>query len=153
MIIKSYEIKKNKLKLLINNFFLLYGENLGLKKDIKNFIKNEVKQKNNKVGVLAHTNTKYKGVMNMRYWVNDIKCVDIKSKPTVVEMKNFVRYPNGSWAAQPGFDYDDRVMAMVWALLILENSVIQKYYNVLEIDDNQRPAKISGYWHELSGTC
>ena len=49
MIIKSYEIKKNKLNLLINNFFLLYGENLGLKKDIKNFIKNEVKQKNNNI--------------------------------------------------------------------------------------------------------
>jgi len=98
--------------------------------------------KYDRLGVYAHTNTKYKGITNMRYWVNDIKCVDIKSKPSVVEMKNFVRYPNGSWAAQPGFDYDDRVMAMTWALLILENSVIQKYYNVVEIDDNQRPAKI-----------
>ena len=95
-----------------------------------------------RLGVYAHTNTKYKGVTNMRYWINDLKCVDIRSKPAVVEMKNFVRYPNGSWAAQPGFDHDDRVMAMVWALLILENSVIQKYYNVIEIDDNQRPAKI-----------
>ena len=98
--------------------------------------------KYDRLGVYAHTNTKYKGITNMRYWVNDIKCVDIRSKPAVVEMKNFVRYPNGSWAAQPGFDYDDRVMAMTWALLILENSVIQKYYNVVEIDDNQRPAKI-----------
>ncbi len=53
MIIKSYEIKKNKLKLLINNFFLLYGENLGLKKDIKNFIINEVKQKNSDVEILS----------------------------------------------------------------------------------------------------
>ena len=53
MIIKSYEIKKNKLNLLKNNFFLLYGENLGLKKDIKDFITNEVKQKNNKVEILS----------------------------------------------------------------------------------------------------
>ena len=53
MIIKSYEIKKNKLSLLKNNFFLLYGENLGLKKDIKNFITNEVNQKNNKVEILS----------------------------------------------------------------------------------------------------
>ena len=53
MIIKSYEVKKNKLNLLINNFFLLYGENLGLKKDIKNFIKNEVKQKNNNIEILS----------------------------------------------------------------------------------------------------
>ena len=38
MIIKSYEIKKKKSNFLKNNFFLLYGENLGLKKDIKDFI-------------------------------------------------------------------------------------------------------------------
>ena len=95
-----------------------------------------------RLGVYAHTNTKYKGVTNMRYWITELRCVDIKSKAAVDELKNFVRLPNGSWAAQPGFDYDDRVMAMVWSLLILENSVIQKYYNVLEIDKNQRPAKI-----------
>jgi len=53
MIIKSYEIKKNKLSLLKNNFFLLYGENVGLKKDIKNFIINEVKQKNNSMETLS----------------------------------------------------------------------------------------------------
>ena len=52
MIIKSYEIKKNKSDLLKNNFFLLYGENLGLKKDIKNFISNEVKQKDNSIEIL-----------------------------------------------------------------------------------------------------
>jgi len=98
--------------------------------------------KYDRLGVYAHTNTKYKGITNMRYWINELKCVDIRSKPTIIELKNFVRYPNGSWAAQPGFVYDDRVMAMVWALLILENSVIQKYYSVTEIDDNQRPAKI-----------
>ena len=44
MILKSYEIKKKKSDLLNNNFFLLYGENIGLKKDIKNFISNEIKQ-------------------------------------------------------------------------------------------------------------
>ena len=53
MIIKSYEIKKNKLSILKNNFFLLYGENLGLKKDIKNFITNEVKLKNGNLEILS----------------------------------------------------------------------------------------------------
>jgi len=53
MIIKSYEIKKNKSDLLKNNFFLLYGENLGLKKDIKDFIKNELKQKDNSIEILS----------------------------------------------------------------------------------------------------
>ena len=45
MILKSYEIKKNKSNFLKNNLFLLYGENLGLKKDIKNIIVEEIKQK------------------------------------------------------------------------------------------------------------
>tara|TARA_Y100001970_G_C14240519_1_gene864637 strand:+ start:1548 stop:2567 length:1020 start_codon:yes stop_codon:yes gene_type:complete len=51
MIIKSYEIKRNKSIYLKNNFFLLYGENLGLKKDIKNFIINEIKQQNNNIEI------------------------------------------------------------------------------------------------------
>ena len=78
----------------------------------------------------------------MRYWVNELKCVHLRSKLAVEELKNFVRYPNGAWAAQPGYDSDDRVMSLTWALLILENSIVQKYYNVTEIDDNQRPAKL-----------
>ena len=45
MIIKSYEVKKNKSNFEKNNFILLYGENLGLKKDINKFIINEIKQK------------------------------------------------------------------------------------------------------------
>ena len=53
MIIKSYEIKKNKSNILKSNLFLLYGENLGLKKDIKNFISNELKQKNNDLEILS----------------------------------------------------------------------------------------------------
>jgi len=47
MIIKSYEIKKNKPVFSKNNFYLIYGENLGLKKDIKKFISTEIKQKDN----------------------------------------------------------------------------------------------------------
>ena len=45
MIIKSYEFQKNIKNLTKNNFFLCYGENLGLKKDIKNFILNEINNK------------------------------------------------------------------------------------------------------------
>ena len=95
-----------------------------------------------RLGVYAHTNTKYKGITNMRYWVNELKCVELRSKQAVEELKNFIRYPNGSWAAAPGFENDDRVMALVWALLILENSIVQKYYDVIEIDSNQRPSKL-----------
>jgi len=53
MIIKSYEIKKNKSNFQKNNLILLYGENLGLKKDIKNFITNEIKQKNDNPEIVS----------------------------------------------------------------------------------------------------
>ena len=52
MIIKSYEIQKNKSNWLKYNFFLLYGENLGLKKDIRKFIKTSVENKNNNTEIL-----------------------------------------------------------------------------------------------------
>ena len=53
MILKSYEIQKSKLNLLKYNFFLLYGENFGLKKDVKEFIKNNIKQKNHEVEIVS----------------------------------------------------------------------------------------------------
>ena len=45
MIIKSYEIEKKPSNFLNYNFFLLYGENYGLKKDIKEAIKSAITQK------------------------------------------------------------------------------------------------------------
>ena len=53
MIVKSYEIKKNKSNFLKNDFFLLYGENLGLKKDIKDLIKKEIKQIDEDIEVIS----------------------------------------------------------------------------------------------------
>ena len=52
MIIKSYEIKKNISNFLQNKLILLYGENIGLKKDIKKFIYEEIK-KETKVETLS----------------------------------------------------------------------------------------------------
>ncbi len=49
MIFKSFEIKKNIEDILKNNFFLLYGENEGLKKDIKEEIKLALKKKDDRI--------------------------------------------------------------------------------------------------------
>lgn len=96
-----------------------------------------------KPGVVAHTNTKYKGVTNMRYWVNDLKSVKIRDIKTLLELKNFVRYPNGTWAAKPGSDnWDDRVMSLIWTLMILDDEIVSKYYEIEEVDDNKKPLKL-----------
>ena len=51
MIVKSYEIQK-KLDLSKYNFFLLYGENIGLKKDLKELIKKKINQKDTNTELL-----------------------------------------------------------------------------------------------------
>jgi len=97
----------------------------------------------NKIGVVAHTNTKYKGITNMRYWINELNVVRIRDLKTLNELRNFVRYPNGTWAAKPGSDnWDDRVMSLIWSLMILENEITEKYYEITELDDNKRPQAI-----------
>lgn len=53
MIIKSYEMQKNQTDLFKYNFYLLYGENFGLKKDIKDIIKLANKQKNDSLEILS----------------------------------------------------------------------------------------------------
>ena len=53
MIYKSYEINKNKSNFLNYNFFLLYGENVGLKKDIRDIIKKALKQKDDNIEILS----------------------------------------------------------------------------------------------------
>ena len=99
------------------------------------------KFKFDRMGVYAHTNTKYKGVMNMRYWVHELKCIIFRSKETIQELKAFQRKPNGTWCAKPGYD-DDRVMSLIWSLMILDSALVQRYYDVIELDDNGKPKNI-----------
>jgi len=53
MIIKSYELQKKQSNLSKYNFFLLYGENFGLKKDLKDIIKLAIGQKNESLEILS----------------------------------------------------------------------------------------------------
>ena len=52
MIIKSYEIQKTLSNFLKYNLFLLYGENDGLRKDIRGLIQNAIKKKDNNTELL-----------------------------------------------------------------------------------------------------
>jgi len=100
----------------------------------------------NRQGILAHTNTKYKGVINMRYYLNELRAVKIRDRHTLMELKHFVRQANGTWAAAAGSDnWDDRVMSLIWALIILENEVTEKYFEVIQKDDNDRPLVIKAF--------
>jgi hypothetical protein len=97
------------------------------------------------LGVIAHTNTKQRGVLNMRYWVNVLKCVKFNDMNTLIELKDFVRKANGTWSAR-GNGTDDCVMALVWALVMLDNDsqfgICDKYFEVESTDDNGKPSKL-----------
>ena len=56
MIIKSYQVQNNKSNFLKCNFFLFYGENLGLKKDIRKIVKAEINQKKNVEDLFLYEN-------------------------------------------------------------------------------------------------
>ena len=53
MIIKSYEIQKNLSNFLKYNFYLLYGENNGLKKEIRESIKVTIKREDSNLELLS----------------------------------------------------------------------------------------------------
>lgn len=99
-----------------------------------------------RTGILSSTNTKFTGVMNMRYWLNTCKTTNLYDIGTVQELKTFVRYPNGTWKKKQGDNvYDDRVMALVWGLFLLNDDVASRYYDIIETDDHGKPLKIAAY--------
>lgn len=92
------------------------------------------------LGVVVHTNTKFVGVTNMRYWVNQLQVVQIRDINLLKEFKSFVRNANGTWSAKKGAGYhDDRVMSFIWALLVLDKVLVDKYFEVVQTDQNNRP--------------
>ena len=98
-------------------------------------------RKNRMYGMIAHTNTKHKGVMNMRYWMNDLQSIVMHDADTLEEFKDFVRYPNGTWKAQKG-RHDDLVMAIMYGYYVLDNDICEQYFEIIEKDDTGRPKVI-----------
>jgi hypothetical protein len=99
--------------------------------------------KENRLGIYNHTNTKYKGVVNFRYWTNSLKAVRYNDLDTLLEMETFVKMPNFTFSKRKDTDKDDRIMSMIWALFILDPSLAEKYYIINEFDDQGRPLKLT----------
>ena len=97
---------------------------------------------NEQHGIISHTNTKYKAVLNERYFINEVRVVKFNNLATLQEFKTFIRYPNGSWKAQGG-KHDDRVMAFIWALMVLYTEITQLYFEIVEVDDFGKPLTLS----------
>jgi hypothetical protein len=106
----------------------------------------KISTKDRRRGVYSNMAVKHKGVLNMRYWVNTLRSFDLYDLGTLHELKGFIRYPNGTWKAKPGKNsWDDKVDALLWALFILEEHVTERYFDVLEYDDQGKPLKIRNF--------
>jgi hypothetical protein len=100
-----------------------------------------VNRMSTKLGIVSHTNTKYTGVLNQRYWINTMRCVQINDADTVMEMKDFIRRKNGTWGAKDG-SHDDRVMSLIWALMILNEEIAPYYFDIVDKDETGKPKVI-----------
>lgn len=108
--------------------------------------KDPKKRKDHRIGIHSHTNSKYLGVMNMRYWVNSLEVVHIYDLQTVQELETFVQQPNGTWKHKSGENvWDDRVMALIWTLFILEEPVTVQYFDIIKKDQRGKPLLIKPY--------
>jgi len=99
-------------------------------------------EKDNRLGVYSHTNSKFNSMANFRYWMNVLKCVKLYDKPTIEEFKTYIRQPNGIWKKQSDKYLDDRVEALIWAMFILDPKVVEQFYEVTQQDANGKPLKM-----------
>jgi hypothetical protein len=93
----------------------------------------------NRLGIHSHTNTRYKGLTNFRYWVDAIKAVKFHDLDTLIEIAEFVQLPNYTFSKKREEDRDDRVFGLVWGLFVLEPTLAKTYFNITETDDQGRP--------------
>lgn len=93
-------------------------------------------------GIHNHTNTRYRGITNFRYWANNLKALNIYDIDTLLELSTFVKHENFTFSKRKEEDLDDRVFALIWAIFILDPSIASKYYTILESDDQGKPLKL-----------
>ena len=99
-------------------------------------------EKDNRLGVYSHTNSKFNSMANFRYWMNVLRCVKLYDKQTIEEFKTYIRQANGIWKKQSDKYLDDRVEALIWAMFILDPKVVEQFYEVTQQDSNGKPLHI-----------
>lgn len=93
-------------------------------------------------GIFCHQNSKYNGIQNMKYFIETAQAVSIYDRLAISEFESFVRKENKTWSARKGFN-DDRVMSIIWALIILKKDIAERYLDIHEFDEVGFPLRIS----------
>lgn len=94
-------------------------------------------------GMISSRNTKYYACANARYFYSDKGAVILRNEQALEELfKDFVKLPNDTWGAVSG-KHDDRTMALIWALMVLDKDLCERWFTIEEFDDCGKPVKIS----------
>lgn len=101
------------------------------------------------LGIFCHQNSKYTGIMNMKYFIEHLEAVKLFDISTVKEFETFIRKENKTWGAKKGH-HDDRIMSLIWALILLEKDIAERYLEVLEYDETGKPCRILDPNQEIS---
>lgn len=91
------------------------------------------------LGMISSRNTKIRACANARYYYGEKGVVVFRNGDSLEEIyKDFVKQANDSWAAISG-RHDDRSMALIWALMILDKELVEDYFTVDEYDKYGKP--------------
>jgi hypothetical protein len=94
------------------------------------------------LGMISARTPKYYACANARYFYNDRESVVFRNDHSLEELfKDFVKV-NDSWQAVSG-KHDDRTMALIWALMVLDKELVDLYFTVDEVDKCGKVTKIT----------
>ena len=100
-------------------------------------------------GMISSRNTKYHAVANARYFYSDRRALVFRNQQSLDELfKDFIKV-NDTWQASSG-KHDDRTMALIWALMILDKEVCERWFSIEQMDECGRPLVISPLDHGVS---
>lgn len=92
-------------------------------------------------GIESNFHVKVSGIENFKYFFEHLKCLKINEIETVLELESFSKKENGGFGGNKRAN-DDRVMALVWALFILEKDLAEHYLKVVSWSENGKPTRI-----------
>lgn len=91
------------------------------------------------LGMVSSRNTKIRAVGNARYFYSERGSVIFRNSDSLQEVyKYFIKQPNDTWSAISG-QHDDRTMALIWALMVLDKEVCEDFFTIEKYDDCGKP--------------
>jgi hypothetical protein len=105
----------------------------------------------NEYGVVSHNNSKNMACSNLGHYLNKVGALKLRSKQLIKELDGFIKKNgknnNWSWSKSGGIgSYDDLVDALIWALLLVHQKLVETCFILdgpVKYDKYAKPVKIA----------